>query len=608
MGSVFPKKGTLKKAYRRASLLAVREVKEPTAEDVEIMIDKFLEGGGIDDLDRINEAYLKLSDTEKTKVGNYESYRSVAATYLKESVGDNYIPEKPVRFDLPEGCRQLSWVQEAMAEYSNVYKTNGEKGSTKITSTGYSIRLHIGFPFVSDISQYDTLTFYVYNTGNKDHMMFNPEVEKYGLSPHTVLTSRQWTKVVYNIEMEKTLNDRILWIYEGDWGKAIPIGTEFYISSLTLGHAGDYKADGAELREKIAGLAVSEWTKEELLYIRKNYESLPMSERVKVYNYDDYLEFVASYFLSENDVAAKEDTLIYFDMPVGIEQVTPFESVFTMATEKSIKLPGENGSTKLTCNGYQIRMRINFPAVVDIGSYDRVVFSIFDSNTDGVSYSVYNEHDQRIGKSTKIPLSKNEWTEISYELDGQSGISGCDIWLYRTEWNGVGEGKVFYISSVKLVRDGEKPTVDTETLIDVSKDGTTRFTTETSGEGAALLSLDESTELLRFVAGTDAYAPRLYFRGNIDVSGYRALTFRVFNAYDRPLTLVSEKPYNGKPVGVGNSEQQIRLQPGQWTQVTVLLDNTADLDGRRFQFYVSGWGKIPGATLYFDDIQGIKAV
>ena len=362
-----------------------------------------------------NTGYYQILIHAEDAAGNVKEY-----TFNVEATGPSEIVDgKILYFDEKYGISQVKnlWNLWELS-YSSEVAYGDEAGSMKVVTSAATDYIVLDKLIQSDISEYDFLTFRVYNANDYD------VYTGYTWFADTVCKAREWTEVTIPVSWFESKNATNV------------DGKRIYADNLT-------------------GLAMR---------IFESYDADANTAGATFY----FSAMVATKATPDDQVPA--DTVFKFDKPLDLSNVALYwDGCNSLAISNDVKFGDEKGSLQVIFNQAQgwNYIQLNMPNIKDISAYDYITFN------------VYNPKDFAFelcycwgGNVICLP---NSWTEVKWPVavfaNGgadvpATDISGMEICFYgtgidpttgeATEDAMVG-GDCFYVSSIKVGNNAPDP-------------------------------------------------------------------------------------------------------------------------------------------------------
>ncbi len=282
------------------------------------------------------------------------------------------VPDKVIYLDEEFGIRQLGFRVPGELELSYntdaEYKREDEQGSLKVTvakpGNGTDAgRLILGIPYIADVSEYKSISFWVYNPNDYEI------TTGYCWGGSTVCAANSWTQIKWDLnaifypegkthaKFPSIANFQIRFV-GADGNSALPVGAEYYLSAIYC-----LKSDSA----------------------------------------------------TEPSVIVP-DKVIYLDEEFGISQLgykVPGELELSYNTDAGYKREDERGSLKVTVaklgnGGDAGRLILERPYIADVSEYK------------SISFWVYNPNDYEITAAYvwggDTVCAAHSWTQVKWDL------------------------------------------------------------------------------------------------------------------------------------------------------------------------------------------------
>ena len=370
--------------------------------------------------------YISKVKISYTEMG--DSLLSFTETDFSEKLSANGYE---VAGSAPEGNAILSYNDEIA--FNNVY------GGVEIISQ--SFYSDIKFNTDCDISKYEQIRFVIYNNNNVKQA-FVDQGKLSGQQTVITLAPKSWTVITLDrADNITTLKDYVFRVYDGGgWGSIA--NNSFYLSNIY----GAGKVDALIVMQAIDDFIFSfNRTKEDIDNIEAMYARLSNEDKGNVVNYTDFRNAVIEYYKNIVDIEA--DKVIYFDTPIGMEQISNAIGA-NVSYSTAYQYENETGSTEIDIYGFDGRITIGYPFIADIAGYD--FMRIYFYNPQTIEYVLFN----RIGGSDVV-LAAQQWTAVDFDLSSVSSLNDAVIWIYSGDWNhGLEYGVKIYMSAAYLHHDG----------------------------------------------------------------------------------------------------------------------------------------------------------
>lgn len=529
----------------------------------------------------------------------------------------------------------------AILSYNNSIAFNNKYGVVEIISQSFYSDIKINID--CDISKYAQIRFAIYNNNNVAQAYVD-QSKLSGKQVKVMLAPKAWTVITLDrADNVTTLKDYVFRIYDGGgWGSIAD--NSFYLSDIY----GVGKVDILIVTQAIDDFIFSyNRTKEDIDNIEAMYARLSNEDKAKVANYIDFRNTAISYYKDEVDI--EDDKVIYFDTPMGMEQVSNVVGA-NVSYSTTYKYENEDGSTEIDIYGFDGQITIGYPFITDITSYD--FMRIYFYNPQTVDYVLFN----RIG-GDDVVLKTKQWTAVDFDLSNVSSLNDAVIWIYSGDWHqGLEYGVKIYMSAAYLYRDGEyyNPEKLVEIIDNISDEETLEelkllqdiyesySTAQKKKVGNynklldsiyyaikrenALLNQNENLIYFDSVAGLEqvtiekakgTYTTAVKFgdeKGStkFDVSGFDLLIHLDYvtsesNFYQSvEFSVYNDNNYNIVffPDFFVGDKQEVFLAANTWTTITVDINGNATFKDTILWFYSGDWNKgIEGATLYISAVK-----
>jgi len=567
----------------------------PSAAECDRMITLFSASEfDFDTAEEIQTYYDGLSDEEKDKVTLYSNFfgsiKSTVGAALNDK-GENEI----LCLDKEIGRRQFIKVEGADLSYTTVYHAEGETGSTQIKTFEFDAKLYIGFPATDSLRGFKQITFSMYNPLSTSVYLHNEHNQRIGASSSVEIKPRQWTQVTFDISGTDTLVGCSLWLYSGNWSKALDVGSKFYISGV-YGVPDENFLEPQEMKSAIDALpSKADVTYEYLVNIKNNYDGYQDDEKALVTNYNSFIAFAKEFILSDTQTA--DGKLVYFGSEAGEKQV---EFSGCVSESGSYDIGGETiGATKITSNDFDVKIKLLFVDEYD-GVAEALNFFVFNAND--TDYILFNQHgDNRIGEKGEYVLKSNEWTRISLPLEATTKFINGTLWIYSGDWNlPFGEGKIFYLTDLEtgaFQNENAGTVIPSENAVIVlSGEGATEHVSGTQATyslSKRFIYKNQGGALRVSIA--DFYAD-ITLLSNVDLEKFEYFEFAVYNP----------SPVEKAFIDFLTGETEIKLAPGSWTVIRLPIGNLSTLNGVKMRLFSGDWNiSASGNNFYISDIIGI---
>ena len=338
--------------------------------------------------------------------GNTQDY-----TFNVEATGPSEVVDgKILYFDEKFGQSQvkLAWNLWELS-YSSEVAFGDEIGSMKVVTNNATDYILLDKLLQSDVSEYDFLTFRIYNANDYD------VYSGYTWFADIVLKAREWTELTIPVSWFESKNATNM--------------------------------DGARLAATdITGLAIR---------LFEDYGSNACSTGSTF-----YFSAMWATKAGESGDEVADNVVFKFDKPLDLSNVALYwDGCNSLSISNDIKFGDEKGSLQVTYNQEQgwNYIQLNVPLIKDISEYDYITFNVYNptANTWEIGYCW----------GGNVAIQPNGWTEVKWPVAvfaaggvdnvTDKDISGMEIVFYG---DGMVGGDSFYISSITLGKNA--PVVD----------------------------------------------------------------------------------------------------------------------------------------------------
>ena len=356
-----------------------------------------------------NSGFYQILIHAEDASGNFKEY-----TFNVEATGPSELVDgKVLYFDEKFGVSQVKCLWNLWdISYSSEVAYGDEAGSLKIVTSAQTDYIVLDKLVQADISEYDFLTFRVYNANDTD------VIAGYTWFGDTVCKAREWTELTIPVSWFETKN-------------ATDVdGRRIYANDLN-------------------GLAM------------RLFESYDADANTDGNTY--YFSAMVATKVQPDD-AIPEDVVFRFEKAADLAAVSLYwDGCNSLAINNDVKFGDEKGSLEVKFNQAQEfnYVVLNMPNIKDVTPYDYITFNVYNPKDFPITvqYCWGGEVVCQPNAWTEVKWTVAELANISYIT--QTDISGMEIYFSGTDENGSGaamaEGDCLYFSSIKVGKNEPAP-------------------------------------------------------------------------------------------------------------------------------------------------------
>ena len=460
-----------------------------------------------------NTGFYQILIHAEDAYGNSKEY-----TFNVEATGpSDLVDGKILYFDEKFGVSQVKSLWNLWSlSYSSEVAYGDEAGSLKVVTSSQTDYIILDKLVQSDISEYDFLTFRVYNANDYD------VYTGFTWFADTVCKAREWTEVTIPVSWFETKNAT--------------------------------NVDGNRIHaDNLKGLAMR---------IFESYDADANTDGATFY----FSAMVATKVQADDQIP--EDVVFRFEKGLDLSAVALYwDGCNSLSINNDIKFGDEKGSLQVTYNQAQgwNYIQLNFPNIKDISGYDYITFNVYNptGNTWEIGYCW--------GGNTVC--QPNSWTEVKWPVsvfaNGGADVPATDITGMEIVFYGDGMvgGDSFYISNIKVGKNAPDP-------VEIPDDIAMKFENE-EDLGRVRLNWDDCHELsidTEMKHGDDLGSLKVTCLTDGQGSNYVILTTPYNDGNFEEYDYISYWVYNPTNVtfgmGVAWGADTV-ITPGEWIEVRI---------------------------------------